>query len=179
MDPWLVVEMDPFEVGREAIRHSEYRRRRESLPRNPAQMMNLKAFRISVVTKSGGRIYLGDVVPMGTMTDVWRAPAAPQGFALEQNYPSPFNPTTTLRYSIGVDSREPPAPRGTAGLSATKVSLVLYDLLGREVAVLVNEMKPPGRYYARWDAAGLPSGVYLCRMTAGHFTETKKMILAR
>jgi hypothetical protein len=83
---------------------------------------------------------------------------------LEQNFPNPFNPTTVIRYQ----------------LSAVKtVKLCVYDLLGREVAVLVNERKPAGRYEARVDGAGLSSGVYIYRLIAGNYVETRRMVLLK
>jgi CubicO group peptidase (beta-lactamase class C family) len=81
------------------------------------------------------------------------AGSPPEDLLLYQNYPNPFNPTTIIRYQLT-------AP-GT-------VRLAVYDLLGREAALLVNEAKAPGRYEVRFDAAGLASGVYLCRLTAGN-----------
>ena len=86
------------------------------------------------------------------------------GFTLEQNYPNPFNPTTGVGYQLAV---------------ASSVRLVVYDLLGREVAVLVNEPKAPGSYSVRFDATGLASGVYLYRLTTGRYVETRKMLLLR
>ena len=83
---------------------------------------------------------------------------------LQQNYPNPFNPTTTIQYSVP----------GTQ-----YVSLRIYDLLGREVSTLVNEVKQPGKYNLVWDTRGLASGVYFYRMVAGSFTETKKLVLVR
>ena len=88
----------------------------------------------------------------------------PTALGLEQNYPNPFNPSTVIKYQL-------PA--------AGQVQLVVYDMLGREVKVLLNEMKAPGSYEVRFDAAGLASGVYLCRLTAGGFVQTRKMIFAR
>jgi len=87
-------------------------------------------------------------------------------FKLEQNYPNPFNPVTTVSFVIGHSSF---------------VNFGVYDVLGREVATLVNEVKQPGRYTVKWDAssAGLPSGVYFYRLTAGTFVETKKLILMK
>jgi hypothetical protein len=93
------------------------------------------------------------------------------GFQLYQNYPNPFNPTTTIRYNVtGVKGQ---------GSGASDVRLVVYDILGREVAVLVNERKSPGAYDARLDAAGLASGVYLYRLQAGTFVQTRRMHLIR
>jgi hypothetical protein len=103
----------------------------------------------------------------------------PARFALEQNYPDPFNPSTTIRYTIA-GSRE-------NGVESTEVKLVLYDLLGREVAVLVNEMKAPGSYTAQLNASQLASGVYFYRLTAratdgghaGTYIVTRKMVLMK
>jgi hypothetical protein len=98
----------------------------------------------------------------------------PAGIGLEQNYPNPFNPTTTIRFSIaGVV-----ALSGSEG-PATKVRLAVYDLLGREVAVLVDGNKDPGTYEAKWDATRYPSGVYIYRLSAGGYTETRRMVLLK
>jgi hypothetical protein len=93
------------------------------------------------------------------------------GFRLDQNFPNPFNPTTTIRYNVlGV--------RGQ-GSGVSDVRLVVYDILGREVAILVNEKKSPGSYEVRFDAAGLSSGVHIYRLTSGQNVETRKMVLIR
>ncbi len=91
----------------------------------------------------------------------------PVEFSLSQNYPNPFNPTTVIKYTI---------PHvGTQHA----VSLHVFDLLGREVATLVNEKKPAGFYQIPWDASGLASGVYFYQLRAGNFIETKKMLLLK
>ncbi len=88
----------------------------------------------------------------------------PLQFALEQNYPNPFNPATDIRYRI----------------SETRfVVLRVYDLLGREIATLVNEPKPPGDYVVRWNAEGISSGVYFYRLLAGSFSASRMMCLMR
>jgi photosystem II stability/assembly factor-like uncharacterized protein len=89
-------------------------------------------------------------------------------YNLLQNYPNPFNPTTTIKYSI---------PAETSGHVAIK--LKVYDLLGSEVAVLVNEEKPPGNYEVKFDGSGLPSGIYFYRLQAGGYTSTRKMLLIK
>jgi hypothetical protein len=94
-----------------------------------------------------------------------------RNFSLEQNYPNPFNPVTFIKYTIG-------GTRGW-GLGVRDVSLIVYDVLGRQVAVLVNERKAPGNYEVRFDALGLSSGVYFYRLQAGDFVQTQKMILAK
>jgi N-acetylneuraminic acid mutarotase len=97
--------------------------------------------------------------------------ALPTWFALEQNYPNPFNPTTVIRYGV-------PGTRGP-GLGTSNVRLVVYDLLGREVATLVDGNKPAGVHEVKCDAAGLASGVYLYRLMAGDFVETKKLTVLK
>ena len=90
---------------------------------------------------------------------------------LQQNYPNPFNPSTTIRYTIAW-SRE-------HGVESRETKIVVYDILGREVATLVNEKKAPGDYEVRFDATGLASGVYFYRLQTGSFVETKKLLLLR
>ncbi len=94
----------------------------------------------------------------------------PTGFALGQNYPNLFNPVTRIQCTVGVASG-----RG----QVASVRLVVYDLLGREGAVLVNEKKAPGSYQVTFDASGLSSGVYFYRLQAGSYVETKKLLLVR
>ncbi len=97
--------------------------------------------------------------------------AIPTEFSLSQNYPNPFNPTTTIKYSIPVT------------LSPVTVSLVVYNLLGQEVATLVNQKQPAGNYEVKFDASsatgGLASGVYLYKIEAGGFTAVKKLMLLK
>ncbi len=96
------------------------------------------------------------------ITGVESSQEVPAGFVLEQNYPNPFNPTTTIIYQLPVVSN---------------VTLIVYDLLGRPVATLVNEHQTAGRHSVKFDAGELPSGVYFYRLQAGSFVRTKKMIL--
>jgi hypothetical protein len=104
----------------------------------------------------------------------------PAGFALEQNYPNPFNPTTTVRYFVGgVVAPSGAFSSGAEGPDANHVRLAVYDMLGREVAVLVNERKVPGTYQVNFDGAGLSSGVYLYRLTAGQYVESRRMVLLK
>jgi hypothetical protein len=88
----------------------------------------------------------------------------PQNFGLAQNYPNPFNPTTSIRYQIS---------------DIGYLKLVVYDMLGREVAMLVNEAKAHGTYTVAFDGSKLASGTYLYRLTAGGQVDTKKMVLLR
>jgi hypothetical protein len=96
----------------------------------------------------------------------------PTMFLLHQNYPNPFNPGTSINYELPENSF---------------VSLKVYDILGREVAVLVEGLRSRGSYTARWDATGMPSGTYLCRLTANapgvsgsqQFVATRRLLLAK
>ena len=94
----------------------------------------------------------------------------PSEFALHQNYPNPFNPATIIRYSL---------PVGQDGILSCHVSLKVYNLLGQEVATLVNESKQPGRYQVQWNAQRLSSGVYFYRLQAGEYLETRKLMLLK
>ncbi len=89
---------------------------------------------------------------------------APREFSLMQNYPNPFNPETAISYQLSAGS---------------VVRLRVYDLLGRQVAMLVDGYQQPGRYTARFRAEGLASGVYLYRLDAGSFVQTRKLSLVR
>ena len=97
---------------------------------------------------------------------------APKEFTFEQNYPNPFNPTTKIKYSI-------PSVTLRQAQSDIKVILKVYDVLGNEIATLVNEVKQPGVYEVEFNATAFPSGIYFYRLKAGSFVETKKMILLR
>jgi len=88
----------------------------------------------------------------------------PGSLKLYPNYPNPFNPETLISYQLAVNSM---------------VTLNVYDPLGREVAMLVNEERPAGTYSVQWNASGFSSGTYFYRMISGNFVETRKMILLR
>ena len=106
------------------------------------------------------------------VTDVTETiPSVPTEFSLSQNYPNPFNPVTTIKYTI-------PNVISTEGRNL-KVMLKVYDILGSEVATLVNENKQAGNYQVNFDASKLSSGVYFYRLQAGSFIETKKMVILK
>ena len=88
----------------------------------------------------------------------------PFQFMLEQNYPNPFNPSSTIKYSI-------PA--------SEFVTIKVYDVLGNEIATLVNEEKSAGNYELVFNATELSSGIYFYKLQSGSFVETKKMILIK
>ncbi|MBI4535928.1 MAG: T9SS type A sorting domain-containing protein, partial [Ignavibacteriae bacterium] len=122
---------------------------------------------------AAARLFL-DVTPNGTAisssgvnkstasaTDAIQRPAE---YLLRQNYPNPFNPSTTISYDV---------PR------TTHVTLKVYDVLGKEIATLVNEEKEPGTHTLTWDARGVASGMYFYRISTSGFVQTNKMILVR
>jgi M6 family metalloprotease-like protein len=113
-------------------------------------------------TDSTGRVFYSSHVSIQMPATVGEP--VPAEYVLSQNYPNPFNPSTTIRYEIA---------RGGY------VLLRVYDLLGREVATLVNERKPAGTYAVQFNASGLASGIYFCRLAAGTFIETRKLLLER
>jgi len=123
----------------------------------------LKDNKLSFIPKNNmtGRT---NTLPYDGTTGVNETPMVPVVFKLEQNYPNPFNPTTTIIYSIPTNS---------------DVRLTVYDILGREVKVLVNEKKGPGVYTASLNGGQLASGVYFYRLVAGSNIITKKMLLLK
>lgn len=116
------------------------------------------------------KFYIDDVAhnPSGSLP-VKQIKTVPSEFLLEQNYPNPFNPVTTIRYSIGNNTH----------FSSIHVNITVYDVLGREIAVLVNETKSAGTYEVSFDASRLNSGMYFYTLRGGNFSETKKMILIK
>jgi photosystem II stability/assembly factor-like uncharacterized protein len=100
----------------------------------------------------------------GLLTDVEEQPTQPTEFNLEQNYPNPFNPSTSIQYAIS---------------SRQFVQLKVYDVLGNEFATLVDEEKSAGRYSTEFSGSNLSSGIYLYKIKAGDFIQTKKMILIK
>ncbi|MCW8849618.1 MAG: right-handed parallel beta-helix repeat-containing protein [Melioribacteraceae bacterium] len=107
----------------------------------------------------------------------------PLSFELEQNYPNPFNPVTTIKYQLpanlaylqaGVKSEHLPT-----GRQGANVKLIIYDILGKEVRTLVNEIQKPGNYEVNWEANDYPTGIYFYRLITRDFIETKKMILLK
>jgi len=96
---------------------------------------------------------------------MWSVPLSyPTVFAVHQNYPNPFNPVTTIDYDLSEQSH---------------VTITIYDLLGRQIKTLVNQIQDAGYRSILWDATNIPSGMYFYQIKAGEFVQTKKMILLK
>jgi hypothetical protein len=94
---------------------------------------------------------------------------SPKEYMLSQNYPNPFNPSTTIKYSIPVNLQS----------EISDVKLVVYDILGKEIATLVNTKQSAGNHEVEFNASNLPSGVYIYSFQSGEFVSSKKMILIK
>lgn len=121
------------------------------------------------ITTNGGNITLPVTVLVSNLVGIDDDAAQPEAFELEQNFPNPFNPATTIRYKLG---------------AASPVSLKIYDMLGREIKTLVANAQPAGSYEIVWDGTNarnqpVPSGVYLYRLQTDNFSEQRKMILSK
>jgi hypothetical protein len=129
---------------------------------------------LRIVSKNANGFYLDQIVSPAFAVGNWDtvttkvSPApvqeTPESFSLGQNYPNPFNPATRISYQIPIPG---------------KVILKVYDLIGRNVATLVNENQKAGKYTLTWNASSLSSGVYFYRMQAGKYEQVKKMILIK
>jgi len=102
----------------------------------------------------------------------------PADFRLYQNYPNPFNPTTTIKFTIPTSPQSLPYQGGEAK-QGWFVQLKVYDVLGNEITTLVNEKLSSGEYEVMFNAAGLPSGIYLYQLRAGNFVATKKSLFLK
>jgi hypothetical protein len=136
------------------------------------QATNLQGAKLSITNGDGGALDNGTLEEGKRVTiarpvrglEIGVEGVVPTTFELSQNYPNPFNPKTVVSYQLPV---------------ASIVKLVVYDLLGREVSVLVNERREAGVHTITFDGSGLPSGVYFYRIQARDFVEARKLLLVR
>jgi len=120
-------------------------------------------YRLKQIDLNGTPRYI-DPVSVEAAGGAVAAGSAPAEFALFQNHPNPFNPSTTIRFDLAADR---------------DVSLVVYNSLGQVVSHLVNGFRQAGRYSVTWDASACASGVYFCRLEAGSFVQARKLILLK
>jgi len=142
-----------------------------------AEMFSLEYKQISadsldiwcVGSTGGGSGYTGKLYKArtGTLTGIAHlGNGLPQHFNLSQNYPNPFNPSTKIKFDL-------------PGSSEAQTFLSVYNILGKEIAVLINQQMQPGSYQVEWNASNYPSGVYFYKLTSANFTNTKKMLLVK
>jgi hypothetical protein len=120
------------------------------------------------VSEHSGRVVVLNISSIlaksGESNESEQTVSIPDDFVLEQNYPNPFNPSTKISYQLPISS---------------SMTLKVYDLMGREVATLVDEYKEAGSYEVKFDASHLSSGIYLYKLNAGEYTSTKKLMLLK
>lgn len=135
---------------------------------NPFVLPTMKNGSHTVYFTNNSYIELPIVTNLGAKVDLVfeedKSVNEPVLFSLKQNYPNPFNPSTMIEYTIP---------------NSQQVVLKVYDILGREVQTLVNEIQNPGSYNVMFNASSLSSGIYFYRLTAGNYTEVKKMTLVK
>lgn len=137
---------------------------------------------ISSIVIHNNYIFVSNSNYLSTNVSAWRRPLAevigiknistelPLRYDLHQNYPNPFNPSTRISFDVSPDSRFD---------GNGNVVLKIYNALGREISVLVNEQLQPGTYEVTWNANSYPSGVYFYKLTSGDFSQTMRMILLK
>ena len=108
--------------------------------------------------------YGGEETSVGKLQPYAVQSVSPVTYVLHQNYPNPFNPSTTIKYDLPTDAR---------------VDLTVYDVLGREILTLVDGFQEAGYHQVTLDARNLASGIYFYRLTAGSFTDVKKLIVMK
>jgi hypothetical protein len=121
-------------------------------------------YRLKQIDTDGKFTYYGQIAEVNFTLAGVNEKQIPTEYGLSQNYPNPFNPCTNIRFQIS---------------EFRFVSLKIYDVLGNEIAVLVNEEKEPGYYSVNFNASNFSSGMYIYKITAGSFTSAKKLMLLK
>ncbi len=132
---------------------------------------------ITLTTRGYDTIFVATALSVGSNNNV------PAEFSLHQNYPNPFNPATTIKYQIPLKTLYaegiPSGQWGSREGEGARVTLKVYDALGREVATLVNEQQEAGNYSVEFNASQFSSGIYFYTLRSGNFVETRKMIVTK
>lgn len=126
-------------------------------------------YRLKQIDFQGNYRYSDEINVDVIFTDVVYSHNSPSDYELSQNYPNPFNSTTNFEFRVA------DFPKGTSGL----VTLKVYNILGVEVATILNKKLPAGNYRYQWNAGSLPSGIYFYRLQSGNFVDIKKLILMK
>lgn len=124
--------------------------------------LNSATYRIRQITNDGGQAVTPTINV--TVTGIGDANFSPEVFQLHQNFPNPFNPTTTIQFSIPKSAR---------------TILTVYDILGRTVSTVIDQEMNTGRHSIQWNSSSVSSGIYFYRLTSGSFVETRKMVVAK
>jgi hypothetical protein len=133
--------------------------------------VSVEGISIKLTDESGGLLNLNlkpgesSTITVGTFQKLMvSGESMPLQYSLEQNYPNPFNPTTNIKYSIP---------------DVSDVTMIIYDVLGNEIEIIVNENQQPGSYEVKWDASNISSGIYFYQLKTKDFVDTKKMIVLK
>jgi hypothetical protein len=118
-------------------------------------------YRVKEIDTNGAE-WLSESVEAGGVASALRIEGT--GFLLRQNFPNPFNPETRISYRLA---------------EASDVKIAIFDILGRDVRTLEQGKQTPGDHVVQWDAAGVPAGVYFCRLEAGRLTRITRLVLIR
>jgi hypothetical protein len=132
-----------------------------------SELNSIGIFNNKIYAATSGGIYVKDIDEIITGINIGNNNHS--SYKLHQNYPNPFNPITKIKFSL---------PRPSKG-GEQSVRLVIYNVLGKEITVLLNQQLPAGSYEVEWNASNVSSGIYYYRIETEEFTETKKMILVK
>jgi hypothetical protein len=132
--------------------------------KNKTNLTIILIFCLFTISNADIGIGISDVGTISSITSIEDENTTPVGYCLNQNYPNPFNPITTIGFDL---------------TKTSNVTLKIFNIIGEEVAILVSDKLTAGSYNYDWNAGNLASGVYLYRLQAGDYVETRKMILMR
>ena len=159
----FIIEYVPPTIPQHDFRYAKIKFRPNQLNQTFTSALTIDNFDSTITVNVTG--YSNNTVGVSTITQ-----AIPFEYSLSQNYPNPFNPATVINYNIAF-----PLNKGGQGI----VTLKVYDVLGNEIATLVNQKQNAGSYSVNFDATNFPSGIYYYQLTAGEFVQTKRMTLIK
>ena len=154
---------------------SVYRASSSIAPRQVVAMNNLRYS----ISRNKEVVYSIEQGKLISISSVESGDLNEKEFRLYQNFPNPFNPVTTIKFTIPTSLQTKSGGLFQESGREEVVTLKVFDILGREVTTLLNEAKPPGTYEVQWNAAGYPSGVYFYRLTINNSVDIKKLLLLK